>query len=83
MGQTIVGEIVQILVSGIQGLASGIGQGLNSMAQALFITGDGTTGSPYTLSTFGAIVAVFAGIALAVGLTTLVTKWIMSLGARN
>lgn len=51
------------------------------MAQALFIT-EGTGGAK-TLSTFGGIVAVFGGIALAVGLTTLVTKWIMSLGARN
>lgn len=83
MGQNIVGEIVQILVSGITGLAQGIGSGLNDMAQALFLSGSGTESSPYTLSTFGAIVAVFAGIALAVGLTTLVTKWIMSLGARN
>lgn len=83
MGTTIVGEIVQILVAGIQGLASGIANGLNEMAQGLFVTGSGTSESPYQLSTFGAIVAVFGGIALAVGLTTLVTKWIMSLGARN
>lgn len=83
MGETIVGEIVTILVSGIQNLASGIAQGLNSMAQGLFVTGTGTSSDPYQLSTFGAIVAVFGGIALAIGLTTLVTKWIMSLGARN
>lgn len=83
MGENIVGEIVNILVAGITGLAQGIGSGLNDMAQALFLSGQGTESSPYTLSTFGAIVAVFAGIALAVGLTTLVTKWIMSLGARN
>ena len=61
MGQTIVGEIVQILVAGIQGLASGIASGLNSMAQGLFVTGTGGNGDPYTLSTFGAIVAVFGG----------------------
>ena len=76
-------EIVSILVGGLQSMASGIAQGLNTMATALFVTGEGTTASPYQLSVFGGIVAVFAGIALAVGLTTLVTKWIMSLGARN
>lgn len=51
------------------------------MAQAAFlVAGDNGT---YTLSMFGGIVAIFAGIALAVGLTTLVTKFIMSLGGRN
>lgn len=73
-------EIVEILVAGISGLATGIGSGLNDMAEGLFLV-TGTDGT--TLSTFGGIVAIFGGIALAVGLTTLVTKWIMSLGARN
>lgn len=77
---SILTEIVQILVGGIQGMATGIGSGLNQMATSLFID---TTGNTQTLSVFGGLVAVFGGIALAVGLTTLVTKWIMSLGARN
>lgn len=77
---SILTEIVSILVGGIQGMASGIGSGLNQMATSLFID---TTGQTQTLSVFGGLVAVFGGIALAVGLTTLVTKWIMSLGARN
>lgn len=75
-------EIVEILVGGLQSMASGIASGLNAMATDLFITTDATTGT-HSLSTFGGIVAIFAGISLAVGLTTLVTKWIMSLGARN
>ena len=84
MGENIITEIVEILVAGIQGLASGIGGGLNDMASALFLTTTGTGSEAVTtLSTFGALVAVFGGIALAVGLTTLVTKWIMSLGGRN
>lgn len=73
-------EIVSILVGGIQSMASGIAGGLNSMAESLFIDNSGTTPA---LSTFGGIVAIFGGIALAVGLTTLVTRWIMSLGGRN
>lgn len=80
MGTTILGEIVDILVGGLTGMASGIGQGLNAMVQDLFIT---TTEGASHLSTFGVVVVIFAGISLAVGLTTLVTKWIMSLGARN
>lgn len=80
VGTTILGEIVQILVGGLQGMASGIASGLNEMVTNLFIT---TTEGASHLSTFGQVVAIFAGISLAVGLTTLVTKWIMSLGARN
>lgn len=76
-------EIVSILVGGIQSLASGIATGLNTMATALFVTGTGTTSDPYQLSVFGGLVAVFAAIALAVGLTTLVTRWLMSFGGRN
>ena len=77
---SILQEIVSILVGGLQGMASGIASGLNEMVTDLFIT---TTEGTQHLSTFGGVVAIFAGISLAVGLTTLVTKWIMSLGARN
>lgn len=81
MGSGILSEIVEILVGGLTGMAQGIGSGLNSMVTSLFIekSSEGAT----SLSTFGVVVVVFAGISLAVGLTTLVTKWIMSLGARN
>ena len=79
----IVTEIVSILVSGITGLASGIGQGLNEMVTDAFLTGAGTQADPYKLSAFGGVICAFGAIALAVGLTTLVTKWVMSLGARN
>lgn len=53
-------------------MATGIGSGLNQMATSLFITtNEGTT----TLSTFGGIVAVFGGIALAVrGLNNISNK---------
>lgn len=76
-------EFVSILVGGISSLAQGIGSGLNAMAKAAFITGEGTTSDPYKLSIFGGVIAIFAGVGLAVSLTTLVTKWVMSLGARN
>ena len=84
MGVSILGQIVDILVGGLTSMAQGIGSGLNSMVTALFIetaTVEGVT--TYSLSAFGSVVAIFGGIALAVGLTTLVTKFIMSLGGRN
>ena len=77
---SVLSEIVGILVGGLNSMAAGIAGGLNEMATKLFISGTGETAK---LSTFGGIVAIFGGIALAVGLTTLVTKWIMSLGGRN
>lgn len=77
---SVLSEIVRILVGGLTDMASGIASGLNTMASSLFVD---TTGETPTLTTFGGVVAIFAGISLAVGLTTLVTKWVMSLGARN
>lgn len=78
---SILSEITEILVGGLTNLATGIGSGLNEMVTAAFIkTGEGGAQS---LSTFGIVIAVFAGIGLAVGLTTLVTKWVMSLGGRK
>lgn len=51
----VLGEIVEILVAGISGLATGIGTGLNEMATSLFLTAENK------LSTFGGIVAIFGG----------------------
>lgn len=76
----IVSDMISILTSGITDLASGIGSGINTMVTSLFID---TTGTTQTLSVAGGIIMAFAAIALAVGLTTFVTKWLMSLGARN
>lgn len=72
--------IIELLVGGITGIASGIGQGLSTLVTDIFVTGTGTTESPYALSVFGTVVVVFAGIALAIGLCRLVVKWVSSLG---
>lgn len=74
-------EIVSILVGGIQTLGTGIAQGVTSFAKALFLSGTGTTEDPYKLSVFGGIVAIFGGIALAVGITTLVFNMITKMKA--
>ena len=72
-------EFVNILVGGIVDLAKGIANGVAEMASALFLK-TGENGSVIGLSTFGGIVAIFAGLALAVGITTKVYLWVTSLG---
>lgn len=73
-------EFVEILVGGIVDLAEGIATGVSTMAQSLFLNVNAETGAVSGLSTFGGIVAIFAGLALAVGITTRVYTWITSLG---
>lgn len=71
-------EIISLLTGGIQGIASGIGSGLQSLVTSMFlVTGDG---GAMTLSVFGGLIIVFAGIALAVGLSRLIFNWLTSLG---
>lgn len=73
-------EFVNILVSGIQDLATGIAGGIVSMAKALFLEINPSTQAVTGLSVFGGIVAIFAGLALAIGITTRVYTWVTSLG---
>lgn len=80
---TIVTQMIAILVSGITGIASGIGTGVTSLVQNLFLSGSGTTESPYTLNIFAIMVLSFAGISLAVGLCRWVMNFLTSLGAKN
>lgn len=79
-GVQIMKSIIEILVSGITEVAQGIGAGLSSLATSIFLTG---TGESQTLSTFGVLIVVFAGISLAVGLCRWVVNFVSSLGARN
>ena len=76
-------EIISLLVGGITGIASGIGTGVSTLVQDIFMTGAGTTESPYALSVFGGVIAVFAGISLAVGLCRWVMNFLTSLGAKK
>lgn len=73
-------DFVEILVGGITQLAQGIASGVVAMTKALFLEVDATTGQATGLSMFGGVVAIFAGLALAVGITTKVYTWIVSLG---
>lgn len=74
-------EIIELLVGGISGMAKGLASGINEYVSDLFIaTGEG---SAMGLSTFGGMVAIFGGIALAVGITRRIFNWLISLGGRN
>ena len=77
---SILQEIVNLLVGGISGIASGIGSGLQELVKSIFLDGSGTNESPYTLSVYGGLIAVFGGVALAVGLSTRILMWLESFG---
>lgn len=79
--QSLLTEIISLLVGGITGVAEGIGAGLSELAQNIFmVTGEG---GAQTLSVFGALIVIFAGISLAIGLGRWVVNFVTSLGARN
>lgn len=83
-GVQIMQAIIEILVGGISGVATGIGQGLSTLAQSVFLqtTGEGASATT-SLSVFGVLVVVFAGISLAIGLSRWVVNFVASLGARD
>lgn len=71
---SILTEIIQLLTGGLTEMATAIGSGLNGLVQKIFISASGT------LSTFGGLIIIFAGIALAVGLSRWVVNFLTSLG---
>lgn len=83
-GVQIMQSVIEILVGGITQVASGIGSGLSTLAQSVFLVTTGEGASAKTeLSTFGVLIIVFAGISLAIGLSRWVVNFVASLGARN
>lgn len=81
---TFLNSVIELLVGAIKGIGQGIGSGLSALAESIFLVTTGTGEAAVTsLSTFGAIVIIFAGISLAFGLTRWVLNFITSLGARN
>lgn len=73
-------QIIGILTGGITGVAEGVGTGLSTLAQNIFLT---SSGDGQTLSVMGTLIVVFAGISLALGLCRWVLNFVTSLGARN
>lgn len=76
--QAVLNEIVGLLTEGITGIASGVGSGLSSLVQNIFLE-SGTDGA-MKLSVFGGVIIIFAGVSLAIGLCRWVTSWVTSLG---
>ena len=70
-------DIIDLLVGGISGIAAGIGNGLSNLVSSIFVTG---TDGNETLTVFGGMVVIFAGVSLAIGLSRWVTNWLTSLG---
>lgn len=78
----VLNEIIELLTSGVTGIATGIGSGLSNLVQNIFLE-VGTGGEVEGLSTFGGIIIIFAGVSLAIGLSKLVVHWVTSLGSSN
>lgn len=70
--------IINLLVGGITGIASGIGGGLSSLVEKIFLVQG--TGGAQELSIFGSVIIIFAGISLAIGLSRWVVNWLTSFG---
>ncbi len=70
-------EIIDLLVAGITGIATGVGKGLGDLVTNIFLD---TTGDTTKLSVFGGVIIIFAGISLAIGLSRFVVNWLTSLG---
>lgn len=77
-------DIIKILVGAIKEFATGIGEGLSSLVQSIFLVTTGEAASATTtLSVFGIVILIFAGVSLAVGLSRWVVNFVTSLGSRN
>ena len=74
-------EIVTLLTGGIAQFGEGLASGIISFVEDIFVVVDssGST-TTYKLTTFGGLVIIFAGVALAVGITRLIMNYVTSLG---
>ena len=83
-GTALVTAIIEILVSGISGIASGVGAGLSTLAQEIFFVTTGTGADATTsLSVLGICIIAFAAISLGLALCRWVLNFFTSLGQRN
>lgn len=70
-------EILQLMTSGITTLGTGIGDGMNSFITSAFID---QSAEAMKLTVLGGLVAIFAGIGLATGLTQKIFHFFCSFG---
>ena len=76
-GTAILSEMISLLVGAITGIAEGVGSGLSTLAQSIFLQG---SGDAQTLSVFGIFCLIFMGISLSIGLCRWVVSWLTSMG---
>lgn len=74
---TVLQDIIDILISGLTSVGTGIAEGLTNTMSGFFID---TTSGTAQLSTAGGIVIVFVGLSLALSLSYLAINYIFSLG---
>ena len=72
---SILQEIISLLVGGLTQVATGIGSGLQSLVENIFLNADKSG-----LSTYGGVIVIFAGVSLAIGLCTKIVTWVTTLG---
>lgn len=76
-------EILSLITGGISTFASGIGTGIGAFVENLFVNvveGTGGAADTYSLTLFGGLTIIFAGISLTIGLSRFVVNWLTSLG---
>lgn len=69
---TVITNIIEAIVSAFNGLLEGVGNGVVSLFEGLFVT-TATDGTITGLTTFAAVSFVMVGIALAIG----IVQWII------
>ena len=79
-GTELVTAIIEILTSGISGVASSVGEGLSTLASGIFFAGEA---GQETLSVLGICIIAFAAISLGLSLCRWVVNFFTSLGSRN
>ena len=77
--EAILTEILQLMVSGITTLGTGIGEGMNVFITSAFIQ-QAVEGGAMTLTVLGGLVAIFAGIGLSTNLTEKIFHFFCSFG---
>ena len=75
---SVASEIIELLTGSISEFATSFGTGLGDLVKGIFLE-VGENGA-YSLSVFGGLCIVFAGIALTLGLSRFVLYWCTSFG---
>lgn len=76
----ILADIIEILIGGISDFGSGLASGINGFVKSLFLEYNATSGAYEGLSTFGIITIAFMGLALAIGITRWVVRFVRNRG---